>query len=208
MIIMLPSQAKGCAMSTSNLTTRRALILLFAIALLQPAHADDAATWALLEKGGQVVLIRHASTESGIGDPPGFSLDKCSSQRNLSAEGRTQAQRLGEQFRQRAIPVARVLSSRWCRCVDTAMLAFGQVSTEPMLDSSFNDSAESARKKTQEVAAAVRRHSGPGNLVMVTHQVNIAALTGAGARSGEVVVVSPTAGKDGKFAVVGWLQLD
>ncbi|MGV8900245.1 MAG: histidine phosphatase family protein [Burkholderiaceae bacterium] len=195
-------------MSRSNLTTCCALILLSAIALLQPAHADDAATWAALVKGGNVVLIRHASTESGIGDPPDFSLDKCSSQRNLSAEGRAQAQRLGEQFRQRAIPVARVLSSRWCRCVDTAMLAFGQAIAEPMLDSSFNDSAESARKKNREVAAAIRRHAGGGNLVMVTHQVNIAGLTGAWARSGEVVVVSPAVGKDGKLAVVGRLQLD
>lgn len=92
------------------------------------------------------------------------------------------------------------------------MLAFGQAIVEPMLDSSFNDSAESARKKKPgscgSSSAAVRRHSGSGNLVMVTHQVNIAGLTDAGARSGEVVVVSPEVGKDGKLTVVGRLQLD
>jgi hypothetical protein len=89
-----------------------ALLLVVALALPVPAGAD-AALWARLEGGGQVVLIRHARTTPGVGDPAGYRLDDCASQRNLSEAGREEARRLGAAFRARAIPVGRVLSSPW-----------------------------------------------------------------------------------------------
>ncbi|GAA4015999.1 histidine phosphatase family protein [Actimicrobium antarcticum] len=194
-------------MSLSRFQLCQFLLLLCATSILPAAHADEAATWAALDSGNQVVLIRHASTEPGVGDPAGFTLDDCTSQRKLSAEGRAQAQRLGEQFRQRRIPVGQVWSSSWCRCTDTATLAFGQVKTMAMLDSSFDDSAAAVRQKRLAVAAAVRAKPAGVNLVMVTHQVNITELTGVVPRMGEVVVVSSTPKPDGTFAVVGRLQI-
>ncbi len=187
---------------------RCTLALLALITLLPAARADDSATWAALQRGGQIVLMRHASTESGIGDPAGFTLADCSSQRQLSAAGRAQAQRLGAAFRSRNIAVADVWSSRWCRCTDTAQLAFGRVTPMPMIDSSFEDSAAVASQKLHDVTAAIDKHKSAGNLVMVTHQVNMTELTGLGTRMGEALVLSGQRDADGKFVVIGRLQID
>ena len=81
--------------------------LLVLAALAPPALRADEALWSLLRSGGQVVLVRHAATDPGVGDPPGMKLDDCSTQRNLSEEGRSEARRLGEALRSRAIPVSR-----------------------------------------------------------------------------------------------------
>ena len=105
---------------------RRALLPVVLLVLLagSSAAADEEATWKLLAGGGQAVLIRHAITTPGVGDPPGFRLEECSTQRNLTDEGRGHARRVGEAFRARKIPLARVMSSPWCRCLETARLAF------------------------------------------------------------------------------------
>ena len=106
----------------------RTLVLVLVVGLtLMPAATVGASEhlWTHLKAGGQVVLIRHAITTPGVGDPPGMRLDDCSSQRNLTDEGRRDARRLGEAFRARGLPVDRVLSSPWCRCLETARLAFG-----------------------------------------------------------------------------------
>jgi broad specificity phosphatase PhoE len=195
-------------MLTSQFVVRCTLALLALTTLLPLARADDAAIWTALQGGGQVVLLRHSSTESGIGDPPGFTLADCRSQRQLSADGRAQAQRLGEAFRSRSIPVAQVWSSRWCRCVDTARLAFGRVTPMAMLDSGFEDSADAFGLKLRAVSAAIRDRTGDGNVVMVTHQVNITELTGIVPRMGEMVVLTGQVGADGKFAVRGRVQVD
>src|SRR6185503_13331091 len=97
------------------------------LAAAGPAVADDEALWTLLRAGGQVIMLRHAGTIGTFGDPPGFRFDDCSTQRNLTEAGREQARKIGEAFRAREIPIARVLSSPWCRCLDTARLAFGRV---------------------------------------------------------------------------------
>lgn len=169
--------------------TRRLLLVLLLALGLPALAADDEAFWALLAQGDKVVLIRHAQTSPGIGDPPGFSLGDCRTQRNLSDQGRADARRIGAEFRKRGIPVAEVLSSRWCRCVDTAKLAFGKVRTATMLDSMFNDRTRSDDEKVRELFAYLaRRPSGSGNLVLVTHAQNISTLTGASVGSGEMLV--------------------
>ncbi|HZA50492.1 MAG TPA: histidine phosphatase family protein [Myxococcaceae bacterium] len=161
---------------------------------------EDEPLWSLLKRGGQVIVIRHASTEPGTGDPPGFRLGECSTQRNLAKEGREEARRLGEAMRARGVPIGRVLSSRWCRCMDTARLAFGRVEEWPPLDSFFDD-----RSREPEQTRAVRRRIGQrpadSNLVLVTHQVNITALTGIAPAQGELVILTPKG--DGTFTVAG-----
>ena len=101
-----------------------AAALMLALAAIPAAHADES-LWALLKGGGQVVLMRHAVTTPGVGDPEGMRLADCATQRNLSDEGRAHAKQVGEAFRARKIPVGQVLSSPWCRCLETARLAFG-----------------------------------------------------------------------------------
>jgi broad specificity phosphatase PhoE len=175
-----------------------------AITLLGGAAEDGAPDaddlWRLLARGEHVVVIRHASTEEGVGDPPGFRLGQCSTQRNLSEQGREEARRLGDAFRARGVPVGRVLSSRWCRCIDTARLAFGRAEEWAPLDSVFDD-----RSREPEQTAAVRRlvaeRPADGNLVLVTHRVNITALTGIAPAPGELVVLLPRG--DGTFTVTG-----
>ncbi|MBI2216337.1 MAG: histidine phosphatase family protein [Candidatus Rokubacteria bacterium] len=164
------------------------------------ALADDA-LWALLKGGGQVVMIRHAAAP-GTGDPPGFRIDDCSAQRNLSEAGREEARQIGAVFRARGIPVGRVLSSRWCRCLETARLAFGRAEPWPALESLFRDpNLEEAR--TREVRQLVSRPFMGANLILVTHNFNIRALTGISPASGEMVVITP--GGDRRFRVAGRL---
>ena len=183
---------------------RRILASIAALASWPLAAAgSDADLWQRLQAGGHVLLIRHAATDPGIGDPPGFRLAVCSTQRNLSGAGKLDARALGAAFRNRGIPLGPVLSSRWCRCLDTARLAFGRVEQAPMLDSMFNDSDAARRAKLRETLARVGAYAGQGNLVLVTHDVNIRALVGESVAQGEIVVARPSAGK---LEVVGRLR--
>ncbi|PYM37257.1 MAG: histidine phosphatase family protein [Candidatus Rokuibacteriota bacterium] len=178
------------------------MILAAAHAAASAAAADEE-LWALLKAGGQVIVMRHASTDKSLGDPPSFRLDDCATQRNLSAEGREEAQRLGAAFRARAIPIGRVLASQWCRCLETARLAFGEPTPWPALNSTFRN-RELEPERTREVRALAGERPPGGNLVLVTHQLNIAALTSVYPAEGELVVLSPLGG--GRFRVAGRLQ--
>jgi phosphohistidine phosphatase SixA len=170
--------------------------------------ADNGDIWSALKSGRYLVLIRHAVTEPGIGDPSNFTIGDCSTQRNLSPKGRADAKRIGEAFRSREIPVADVLSSRWCRCIDTAQLAFGRVTPAPMLDSMFNDPNRAGGEKVRDVFAYAARQSsrtGNGNLILVTHAQNIHALTGVSPSSGEMIVV--TLDEPAKFKLIGRIDV-
>lgn len=190
----------------------RFLLSFLLLFIFQFAHAADSASpaelWSALRGGGHVVMIRHAITESGIGDPQGFKQGDCSTQRNLSARGREDAKRMGEAFRTRNIPISEVYSSRWCRCLDTARIAFGKAKPTTMLDSMFNDREKPQEEKIREVFSAVANWSEKGeksNLVLVTHNQNILELTGVSTSSGEMVLVK----LDGpnKFKVVGRIEV-
>ena len=100
--------------------------------------APYAASLSAQASQGGVLLIRHASTEAGLGDPPGFTLGQCSTQRKLSQAGRDEALAIGAWFRQHRLAVQSVLSSQWCRCQDTARLAFGHYQDWPALNSTFS----------------------------------------------------------------------
>ena len=168
------------------------------------APGDEDALWQKMQGGGVTVLMRHAATDPGIGDPPGFTLDRCATQRNLSEAGRQDARRIGAAFRLHGVAPGAVWSSRWCRCLDTARLAFGHVAPEPGLDSMFNDDAavSAAKLRTLHARLAARRQSTP--LVLVTHDVNIRALTGHSLAPGEMVL---TQLRDGKLEVIGRLAV-
>lgn len=182
---------------------RRVLVALAALAgalAAVPVHAAADAAWAALRAGGHVLIVRHAQTEPGVGDPPGFRRDDCATQRNLSEAGRAQARRMGQALRDAGVVADEVLSSSWCRCLDTATLAFGRAGRFAALDSFFDDRG-AAPAQTAALRERVRAHRGPGTLVLVTHQVNITALAGEVPAMGEALVLAP-GGPQG-FAVVG-----
>jgi broad specificity phosphatase PhoE len=154
------------------------------------ARADEA-LWPLLRAGGHVVLLRHDSTDPGVGDPAGMKLDDCSTQRNLSEEGRAHARRLGEALRSRAIPVAGLQASPWCRCLETARLVFGRsAQVQPALGNLFGRHEQEAAQVAQ-LRRLVERAPEGGNLFLVTHGSTVLALTGVSPAMGEMVVLAP-----------------
>jgi broad specificity phosphatase PhoE len=167
----------------------------------RPAAASEA-LWTLLQTGGQVVLIRHAITTPGVGDPPQFRLDDCGTQRNLTDEGRRDARRVGEAFRARGVTVGRVLSSPWCRCLETARLAFGAAEPWTPLGNLFGR-PEATEPQVREMRALVGERPPSGNLVLVSHGSTIVALTGVNLAPAEMVVVTPAG--HGRFTVAGRL---
>ena len=184
-----------------------ALALLAAVGALFVAAAPAGASeqvWAALKAGGQVVLIRHAITTPGVGDPPGMRLDDCASQRNLTDDGRRDARRVGEELRARGVAVDRVLSSPWCRCLETARLAFSAADVwEPL--SNLYGRSENSREQVRRMQALVGERRKGGNLVMVSHGSTIAALTNIQLAPAEMLVVTPEG--DGRFTVVGRLTI-
>jgi phosphohistidine phosphatase SixA len=187
---------------------RRSFLGLLVLLGVRPAVAGDmesAALWRRLEAGGHVVLMRHAATVPGVGDPASFKLGACATQRNLSDAGRADAKRIGTAFREHAVPVSQVLSSRWCRCVDTAQLAFGRVRPEQMVDSMFNDDEAARKMKVRALRNYLTSHKEPGNLVLVTHDINIRVLVDESLSQGEMVVA--LAQPDGSLKSLGVLPL-
>ena len=175
---------------------RRDLLFAMVAGIFAPrADAQQSDLWPALEAGGLAILLRHAQTEPGIGDPPGFRVGDCSTQRNLSAEGRMQAQRIGAALAARRIRIDQVLSSQWCRCLDTARLAFPGSAVEPYPAlNSFFDDRSTQPQQTREALARIAAIRAPANVVFVTHQVNILALSGAAVGSGEAVLLRPVSG--------------
>jgi phosphohistidine phosphatase SixA len=167
------------------------LIAIIALVLAaKPAAADAAAAWAALRQGGHVALMRHTDAPGGAGDPPGFKLDDCSTQRNLSDRGRSDAAAMGAQVKANRVSFARILSSPWCRCLDTARLMdVGRVEVEPTFSNAFV--LRDRREELKQGASAVLNAWKDGTLLVVTHGANILALSGVSPASGEIVVVDP-----------------
>ena len=179
-------------MSITHYLFRRAvmgcgLCVYFAAAFAQSSGSDDA--WKALKQPGTIVLFRHAEAP-GVGDPAGMKLGDCSTQRNLDAQGREQARQMGQRLKVQGIQVSAVLSSQWCRTRETAQLAFPDV---PVADAPAFNSFFAKRDSEPAQTSAARKQlmawAGPGTLVVITHQVNITALTGLASTSGEGVVL-------------------
>lgn len=180
------------------------LWMVFGLGVSLPASANEA-VWALLKGGGQVVLMRHALTTPGVGDPEGMVMSDCATQRNLSDEGRAHARRVGEAFRARGVAVTQLISSPWCRCLETARLAFGSApETSNALSNLFGRSDPQGRQVAQ-MRSLVSRKPAAGNVVMVTHGSTILALTGISPAPAEMVLLTPQGG--GQFTVAGRMEV-
>ncbi|MGV0759736.1 histidine phosphatase family protein [Tistrella mobilis] len=166
------------------------LALILVAAVLRPAQAADAGRLVeLLELPRHAALMRHA-TAPGTGDPDNFRLDDCATQRNLSETGRAEARETGRLLRAAGLADALVLTSRWCRATDTAReLGLGEVDPFPPLDSFFRDRSREDAARRDILARIAERKAGDPPLIMVSHQVNITAVTGIFPASGEIVVV-------------------
>jgi phosphohistidine phosphatase SixA len=171
-----------------------ALLLIAPYAAAARAQTPEDAAWAALKKPGTMVLFRHALAPGG-GDPPGFKVGDCSTQRNLSDEGQSQAKRMGQTLRARGVQVQAVWHSQWCRTKDTAALAFPDLrepamKAEPAFNSFFSDrSTAPAQTAAAKKLLLNWRAQDKGVLVVVTHQVNITQLTEIFPQSGEGIVL-------------------
>ena len=166
------------------------------------AHADEAGLKALAA-GGHVVMVRHGLTTPGSGDPLGFRLDDCATQRNLIEEGRAKSRKLGRLLRERKIAIGRVLSSEWCRCVETAeLIGAGKVETLSALNNLFGRPQNRAAQEN-ELRKTIADWKGPGNLLLVTHGANMGALMQINPETAAGVVLAPDADTAVGFRVVG-----
>ena len=167
------------------------------------SHADG--LWDALKSGNHLVLMRHALAP-GYGEPANFDVKECRTQRNLNEVGRQQSIDIGNLFRSNGIDKAIVLSSQWCRCLATAnLLNLGNVSELPFLNSFFENFYRE-QFQTDETIQWIRNAPLRIPTILVSHQVNIAALTGYSAASGEMVFVRRST--DGRFKVIGSIQTD
>lgn len=157
-------------------------------------------SWAELRAGRAIALLRHAAAP-GTGDPAGFRLDDCSTQRNLSEEGRAQSRAIGDLFRANGIETAAVYSSQWCRCLDTArLLGLGEVTELALLNSFFDDTSRGGEQSAALLEwLRARRFTGPA--VFVTHQFNISGVTDKAPARGEMVIARIT--QAGPLEVLG-----
>tara|TARA_R110000868_G_scaffold1554_4_gene12507 strand:+ start:8320 stop:8916 length:597 start_codon:yes stop_codon:yes gene_type:complete len=165
------------------------LILVTALsATARPAHAaDDTALWSAIRTGTAFAIMRHALAP-GTGDPETVVIGDCTTQGNLSGDGRAQSREIGDRFRANGVRAARVFTSAWCRCAETAaLLKIGEAAVLPPLNSFFG-APENRIQQTAALKAWLAENRGSEPLVLVTHQVNITALTKVYPRSGEIVV--------------------
>lgn len=175
------------------------LVLLLGLCLPLAAFADEA-LMTKLKEGGYVLLLRHAATEPGQGDPANFFIGDCKTQRNLSEAGRDEARRIGRMLKWRAIKVSEVRASQWCRTKDTAELAFGFPPIPWEMLNSLHLDPDREAERTNAVTALIKTVRPPQNLALVTHNFNIRALTGISPSTAEIIVVRM---EDGKVKVVG-----
>jgi len=180
----------------------RFFIIIF-ISLTTPIKADLYKNLInQLEDGGKLIFIRHAYAP-GNGDPAGFNLDDCFTQRNLSDDGRKQAQRIGEFFNKNKIEIDKVLSSEWCRCKETAKIAFKNYSTNSFLNSFY--SSKFSKNKDKQVKAFnyyIKNLESKKNSIFVTHYVFISEVLNYGPSSGEIVV------SDKNLNIIGSIEID
>ena len=155
-----------------------------------------------LEDGKKLIFIRHAYAP-GNGDPTNFNLDDCFTQRNLSAKGRKQAQLIGDFFTKNKIEIDKVLSSEWCRCKETAKIAFKNFSTNSFLNSFYSSKFKKNRdKQVKELNTYIKNLKSKKNLIFVTHYILISEVLNYGPSSGEIVV------SDRNFNIVGSIKIN
>jgi phosphohistidine phosphatase SixA len=191
-------------LTSSNSRTAPLLLCLVLLTLSAGrAFADDEQVWAALGQGGKVILLRHAHVDirEGIGrHAPG----NCAAEVNLSSRGLEQARRIGEAFRAHGIAVGEVLTSPYCRCIDTGKLAFGRATAVQYLLPPGVVSDSQAKLNDERVLQDILKYRDRSNLVMITHDLNIANIVLEPVVMGEFFVVQPN-GAD--FDVIGKIRM-
>ena len=164
------------------------LLIIFFSLISFNTHASDQ-DWKPAQDGDKIILIRHALAP-GRGDPKGFKIDDCKTQRNLDNIGIDQSKKIGKLFQEKKIKIDQVLTSQWCRCKDTAKYAFGNFKEFSALNSTFSPPYDKNEKKQiKELKNFVKNWHGKGkNLVLITHYVVILAVTGETSSSGELII--------------------
>jgi broad specificity phosphatase PhoE len=161
--------------------------------------------WSVLKEPGTIALIRHADAP-GVGDPKGWRLDDCATQRNLSERGRQQARALGDGFRANAVAVETVIASQWCRAIETAtLLQVGPVERQPAFNNAYVLSERRA-ELTRAAREVLSGWNGRGLLVVVTHGDNIQLLAGVMPAQGEIVAVRRNGAGSAGLTVVGRIR--
>ena len=168
--------------------------------------SDQAQMLEKMKAGGHILMLRHAYGP-GTGDPANFLIGDCSTQRNLDDRGRKQASAIGQFLRSNGISAARVYSSQWCRCYETAeLLALGSVTELPALNS-FYELTQDREPNLKALRNFIAEQPYRGELViLVTHFVTISAIAAEGVASGEGVLLKLN--QDGPYEIVGRLELD
>jgi hypothetical protein len=165
---------------------------------------DVERAWSALRNDGAVLIVRHAIAP-GTADPPGFRLDDCSTQRNLSAEGRAQAERLGALVRTKGLRVTKVMSSPWCRAIETVrLMGFNDIEVSNALWNLVHNPPD-REAKIADFRGLIRNWRGPGVLLLSTHGITVQTVTGGAAYppAGGSIVVRPDPESQLGFRVVG-----
>ena len=189
------------ALSTACILRLALAVVTIALLPAQGVAADATEeAWAALVKGGSVALVRHGNAPPGHGgDPPGFKLDDCATQRNMDERGREQSRAVGEAFRKHGVRADKVLSSPWCRCLETArLMALGPVESAMVVAAS--DRSPDRLAALKQIVSDWR---GPGTLVVVTHALTVQGLVGIMPGQAETVVIRPKPGSERAIEVVG-----
>ena len=141
-----------------------------------------------LKQGGKLIFIRHAYAPGG-GDPINFDINVCNTQRNLNNSGRNQADKIGSLFKDNNISTDKVYSSEWCRCKETALIAFNQFETKNFLNSFFSSKfAQNKNSQIKSFKKFIKSWDGKKNLIFVTHYVFISEILGYSPSSGEIII--------------------
>ena len=177
------------------------ILILFFILFAFDSNAENTVI-SLLKEEGKIIFIRHSIAPGG-GDPENFSLNDCSTQRNLSKKGIEQSKQIGEFFKKNKVIISKVLSSQWCRCKDTAFHAFGKYEEFFALNSTFQIKfSGNSKKQAEALKNFVKKWDGKGNIIFVTHYVIILKHTNYAPSSGELVIT------DKNFNVLSTLRTD
>jgi phosphohistidine phosphatase SixA len=141
-----------------------------------------------LKKGNKIIFIRHAYAP-GEGDPDNFDINDCDTQRNLNNKGKEQAKKIGDFFKYNQIPFDGVYSSEWCRCKDTAFIAFKNFKNQKFLNSFFSHKfLKNKNKQIKNLKKFIKKSQTSKNIIFVTHYVVILEVLNYAPGSGEIVI--------------------
>ena len=179
------------------------ILIILLLGLLNPSNNSFGSDKILnsLQEGGKLIFIRHAIAP-GNGDPNNFNLEDCSTQRNLNEKGIKQSQKIGFFFKNNKIKIDKVISSEWCRCKDTAQIAFGKFETFNALNSFYDEKfSKNEFKQIEDLQKYINSWDSKKNLVLVTHFVVISSILNIASSSGEVII------SDKNLKVIGTVNI-